>query len=66
MGNFLARLICEHITFNCDRLFLAFKTKQKKKRKASSIKPDYKTRAPSGNQNTGVTVKHNLQNINFV
>lgn len=33
MGNFLARLICEHITFNCDRLFLAFKTKQKKKRK---------------------------------
>lgn len=42
------------------------KTKKEKKRKASSIKPDYKTRAPSGNQNTGVTVKHNLQNINFV
>lgn len=28
MGNFLARLICEHITFDCGRLFLAFQKKK--------------------------------------
>lgn len=62
MSNFLAHLICEHITFNCHRLFLSLqKIYIIKKLLLLNQTIKTKTSAPS-NQNISVTVKHNLQN----